>query len=150
MSEEIIIDGVNVARCAYITYRDSNNPICSETGQRFNGYDICYFKQLKRLEQERDELQDKYSKMIHKYNDLYKKYRAKEILEPDLKNEIKKFDALSIKYGQALEEIRKLVKEQCESNCGLKLKYCMKQEGIKTCLIYKIKNEINEVLNDRD
>ena len=56
MTDKQIIDGVDVSGCAYITYRDSENPICSETGQYCKGYDICYFKQLKRKEQECEEL----------------------------------------------------------------------------------------------
>lgn len=101
----------------------------------------CY---IKRLQEENEELKDKYSKMTHKYNDLYEKYRAKEILEPDLKNEIKKFDALSIKYGQALEEIRDyantLYNEPLMDGSKLRLRSGM----------YRIKSKINEVLNDRD
>ena len=121
MTKEIIIDGVNVAECEY--YEDMHecpdnlnggyyiqHCYCGLQGDNYcicNKNHNCYFKQLKRLEQERDELQDKYSKMIHKYNDLYEKYRAKEILEPQLKDEIKRLDMLSIKYESALEEIRK-------------------------------------------
>ena len=59
MTDKQIIDGVDVSGCAYITYRDSENPICSETGQYCKGYDICYFKQLKRKEQECEELKKK-------------------------------------------------------------------------------------------
>lgn len=73
MTEEIIIDGVNVAGCEY--YSDID-----ETCRELNGkYEInecdfmkcnsqnCYYKQLKRLEQERDELKfenDRYKQLL--------------------------------------------------------------------------------------
>lgn len=65
--KEIIIDGVNVNRCAYITYRESN-PICSETGMYCRRYDICYYKQLRHKEQECDRYKqalEKIEEIIH-------------------------------------------------------------------------------------
>lgn len=97
------------------------------------------------LEKERDELQDKYSKLIHKYNDLYEKYRAQEILIPDLQEEIKRFDALSIKYSQALEKIRNIITND-NSIIIDKEVYFELQCGEPVALkLQKIFNLINEV-----
>lgn len=64
---------------------------------------------IEELEKENEELKSEHSKLIHRYNNLYEKYRAKEILEPQLKDEIKRLDMLSIKYYFALEEIREIL-----------------------------------------
>ena len=83
MTEEIIIDGVNVAGCKYYHYKGctANNfgkcDSCSEI------YKNCYFKQLQRLEQE---------------NELF---RQAHKAEQDRRR----------KYENALEEIREI--EQC-------------------------------------
>ena len=63
MQEEIIIDGVNVAGCGYFCETDKECNIC---GMGTSGEDTfcrdckdnsnCYYKQLKRLEQENKEL----------------------------------------------------------------------------------------------
>jgi predicted RNase H-like nuclease (RuvC/YqgF family) len=64
MTEEIIVDGVNVAGCKFLeeAVRYNNNAVCSCTDVRDCEGDLfieccgekpnCYYKQLKRLEQE--------------------------------------------------------------------------------------------------
>ena len=53
MTEEIIIDGVNVVGCKFYT---KNNCNCSIFWTPCEELDTCYYKQLKRLEQENDAL----------------------------------------------------------------------------------------------
>ena len=71
MTEEIIIDGVNVAGCKFLeeAVRYNNKAVCSCTDVRDCEGDLfieccgekpnCYYKQLKRLEQENKELKEK-------------------------------------------------------------------------------------------
>ncbi|MBO7696230.1 MAG: hypothetical protein J6T10_26640 [Methanobrevibacter sp.] len=58
MTEEIIIDGVNVAECEFYTPTCVSMHIWGETTKtnKCEENHNCYYKQLKRLEQERDEL----------------------------------------------------------------------------------------------
>ena len=75
---EKIIDGVNVAECEFINACNKKwkcvilqDDVC-ETNPYCEGYD-CYFKQLKRLEKENEELKQKLEKI-------------KEIVELQLRN----------------------------------------------------------------
>lgn len=83
MKEEIYIDGVNVAKCEY--YYRCDCKIDDDTDINLcKWHDDCYYKQLKRLEQENEEL----------------KSLNKKICE-DCSKEIKV-------YWNAFEEIRKI------------------------------------------
>lgn len=95
--DKIIIDGVDVSGCAYITYRESNNPICSETGQYCNGYDICYFKQLKCLKKKNEQLKKEFKDTT---DGLFK-------IQYALADSCKK-------YEQALQEVREIAREQLQ------------------------------------
>lgn len=54
MDKEIIIDGVKVEECSY--YNKDNTPYCCEVWDNECEAQNCYYKQLKRLEQENAEL----------------------------------------------------------------------------------------------
>jgi hypothetical protein len=159
MSEEIIIDGVDISGCENkdlvlfdkehyckeIEY-DDGSPVytCEERPD-------CYFKQLKRLQKEKEELKKYYNGFIAncKYCDEW---------YMDKCNYIKKDN----KYKQALEEIRDITKtlitetpeynscyykDECGDNCTPK-----KQSKVQYCCyenVEKIETIINEVLNDR-
>ena len=68
MSEEIIIDGVDVTKCCWCDFEPDTEPYC-----RINdGEDLdcesnsdCYFKQLKRKEQECKKLESKLNKIYN-------------------------------------------------------------------------------------
>ena len=65
MTEEIIIDGVDVAKCRYFTSKwDFNNcgHICKETECKYKR--LWYKKQLKRKEQECEELRRSITKIF--------------------------------------------------------------------------------------
>lgn len=153
--KQIIIDGVNVNGCAYITYRDSENPICSETGQYCKGYDICYYKQLKRKEQECFELQ----MTANAYNYLVKlaNYRLDKIedLQQQLdqlkaENEILKeklvissnSDKKTLKIIQTLTEIKEIMKKHCRKCKKHKFYYF---QLCCTCKYTEILQKISEV-----
>ena len=62
MTEEIIIDGVNVAGCEHYTTMedcDGIHDLCEQLDDYCSIKKNCYYKQLKRLEQERDFWQNK-------------------------------------------------------------------------------------------
>lgn len=59
MTKEIIIDGVNVAGCEYLNKVVNEEPYCNMDEEHLytcSSDENCYFKQLKRLEQENAEL----------------------------------------------------------------------------------------------
>ena len=117
--KQIIIDGVDVSGCAYITYRDSENPICSETGQYCKGYDICYYKQLKRKEQECEELKEKYKWYDHyKEQALYNKNlcneKSKQLDQLKAENEkLKKINKPNDETWKTMKEKKKIKRSEC-------------------------------------
>lgn len=82
MTDKIIIDGVDVSKCCYLRY----DHIGCDIDQTYClGNDCCY-KQLKRKEQECEELKEKQKELLHDCNSC-------------------KFH----QYKQALDEIEKIV-----------------------------------------
>ena len=126
MSEEIMIDGVNVAECRCFIENTAPNvdgdeflEVCenvyTESSYCENNKD-CYYKQLNRLQAENEELKEQ----------LEFSRTHKAVL-----------DAERIKYKQALEEIRKIAKIAfivCDDECGNANKFA------------EIQDKINEVL----
>ena len=87
MAEEIIIDGVDVSKCGHyhygkceIDYDEWNNEIIRYNECQNNPN--CYFKQLKRKEQEVQQAMDNYVQLdlqrVKEYNELVDLYKAKE------------------------------------------------------------------------
>lgn len=128
--DKVIIDGVDVSECAYITYRDSDNPICSETGQYCKGYDICYYKQLQRAKAELQKYEDMAQKGLDEFKDVGGCWGCGLQLQLNqdiedikrLKEEkggmqilIDNYIALTEKYSQALQEIREIVSKIIDS-----------------------------------
>ena len=54
MSEEMIIDGVNVSECSY--YNKDNEPYCCEVWDNECEAQNCYYKQLQRAKAENGKL----------------------------------------------------------------------------------------------
>ena len=54
--KQIIIHNINVSKCEHITCKYSLNPMCGNTGICCRGRKNCYYKQLKRKEQECNKL----------------------------------------------------------------------------------------------
>lgn len=145
MTEEIIIDGISVAGCEHINALGKKikcvilqDDVCEITPY-CEGYD-CYYKQLKRLEQENKDL-----KIYIESNKQQVEEVETLVMDNDrLLNENKKLKERQInwynheatKYKQALEEIRKLVKGYKNSEGMIR----------QTTTEYLIQNKINEVL----
>ena len=124
MSEEIIIDGVNVAECPHrkkeVTFM--NVIKCYNYGA-CEGVN-CLYKQLKRLQAENEELK----KIIKTQNPWH-----------NCKN-------CNKDYKQALEEIRDMCNNTCEKNkdCSNSCYECKSID--EPVAINRILNKINEVL----
>lgn len=103
--EQIIIDGVDVSGCVQFTQEGD----CCNLGGGCKGWPNCYYKQLKRKEQECEKLKNQ---MNEDYN-----YYATELktLRDIISNKEKRNAALhltSSHYRKALEEIRKIIASQ--------------------------------------
>lgn len=141
MTEEIIIDGVDVAGCEFIGDIKSKFVKCTSwvhnSKKQVSGHwdcrenKNCYYKQLKRLEQERDELKQENERLKEKVKDL------------DAMTGI--FSArLAEKYKSALEEIRIYINRCRNSLCDSNCEYWNNCKGNYN--IDNILTKINEVL----
>ena len=131
MTEEIITDGVDVAGCKHYKTETCLADYLF-TDMAFSEAKCvlspnCYYKQLKRLEQENKELKE------------FKKEVLKPVFLPNIEEKV------TNTYRSALEEIRDLAKDAKE------YKYSTKSEdyseGMYTIGCY-ILDKINEVLNE--
>lgn len=115
MTEEIIIDGTDVSECEWLNTCSNkircvilqNDICCSDNTCR--GWKNCYYKQLKRLEQERDELKRACDKCklfdIEKTNrDLLERIDKLEQENRWQRNEEKYLKDCCIKAGKELEK----------------------------------------------
>lgn len=129
MTESIIIDGVDVAGCEYFSPTCVSTHLWDKCGNltksnKCENNPNCYYKQLKRLEQENKEL--------------------KETLNAFVKHSRTESDKVYYKmldYKTALEEIKKVIdcaNSEYKSDDDCKPQQCS-----------KIENKINEVLNDK-
>lgn len=137
MSEEIIIDGINVAECGFHCWKHTGNELIENYCAIFNNKCLrnpdCYYKQLQRLKQENEELKAKYENVLNlaKQNADANEYCLKELET--------KFE----KYKQALEEVRDIL-------CFGKTFYDGYWDNPETFTQSdKIILKINEVLNEK-
>lgn len=132
--KQIIINEVNVAGCEYFNrFRNicHNENLCCDCEKNQD----CYYKQLKRKEQELQQAMDNYVQLdlqrVKEYNELVDLYKAKE----------QKYKA----YKQTLTEIKEIAKPYCNACSEFwrgKGKHC------KYCNYSKILQKISEVLDD--
>ena len=111
--KEIIIDGINVAGCEDYGYRGKAGYWCHNYDEPCTDYPNCYYKQLKRKEQECnklyiqlksdeeyhkedeksllniiDDLQKEKNKWVEKYNDLGQDFDQLKAENEELKHEV--------------------------------------------------------------
>lgn len=100
--KEIIIDGVDVSKCAYLRY----DHIGCDIDQTYCLGNDCSYKQLKRKEQECEELKDKNQYLINTYchfkNEIKKYKKAVHKYKVVLQDKIK---CLHLRHRQFLKEI---------------------------------------------
>jgi flagellar biosynthesis chaperone FliJ len=176
MTEEIIIDGVNVAGCEHyceklntgsgIIQNTSKQGFCLHNITGLQNADIyfrvlsfpkcreqsnCHYKQLKRLEQERDDLK-KQNKILEIQIDQCNEYidelkqENKELKETvkDLNQSIQNCNIQRTKMYKALEEINILVKNYCNACDEFKAKTYKNKNDCLYCNYGFIKRKINE------
>ena len=100
MYNKVIIDGVDVSKCKYF---DCDSKKCKAEYYVRHGYEIveydscrenpnCYYKQLKREEQEVQQAMDNYVQLVlqrvKEYNELVDLYKAKEQECEELKKQL--------------------------------------------------------------
>jgi predicted RNase H-like nuclease (RuvC/YqgF family) len=136
MTEEIIIDGVNVAGCEFYfkdkKYSCDLSFINQEELCKCDDVQDCYYKQLKRLEQENKDLKDNNNHLQAIIDDgraENKRFREENKELKELNKKICEDWEKEIKvYWNTLEEIREIASPHC-SQC------------------VEILDKINEVLN---
>lgn len=137
--KEIIIDGIDVSECKYLNKVVNEEPYCNIDEEHLytcSSDENCYYKQLKRLEQENEEL----------------KNRLKTLDEEDFVYEVTEIEYNNFKkmnnYKQVLEEIRVICKCSKESSCdecpicGDCEELCVNDDNLQNIILDKI----NEVL----
>ena len=130
MSEKIIVDGVNVTQC----FHRATNAIGKDYGtycREFTGSCVgqkCYYKQLKRLEQENEKLKAEVDTW------KYQAQKSDEMSDIDF--------AKQKKYKQTLEEVRSLF----DAITNGELKTFNEIDAGK--IILQVRKKIDEVLND--
>ena len=136
MTEEIIIDGVNVAGCNDFYKEQDNwsgkdNYRCQDYLSGMCAGNDCYYKQLKRLEQENKELKEEIRFHNKENSNLLAERNAAQIGYDEIR-EVREL------YRSALEEIREIVSDEIDKT----------DSDDELMQIYgTIFNKINEVLS---
>ena len=128
-NKPIIIDGINVSGREHITYKNSLNPMCGNTGICCYGRKDCYFKQLARKTQECEELKEKI-----KYMEGYIKTVEKA------RDELERENKSTEQAEQKLEQIKQVCKDYCKIMC-----LCETKETCESCINTEILQIIDEV-----
>ena len=109
--KQIIIDGVDVAECKYLTSEwDFNNcgHICKGTECKYKR--LWYKKQLARKEQEVQQAMDNYVQLdlqrVKEYNELVDLYKAKEQECEELKEKVKKYGEINEQETKDYAELK--------------------------------------------
>ena len=87
--KQIIIDGVDVSKCNYFNNTDKSycEECCSEFGCAIcNDRPNCYYKQLKRLEQENEELKAENERLKEEIKEVKKYQYEQEYLEKEIES----------------------------------------------------------------
>lgn len=170
MTEEIIVDGVNVTGCEYQeTIKGEAYCYCIDA-RNCEGYITeliilceehpkCQYKVKTRLEQENNSLQAQLNNITVQSNNAItalEQENAELKAYKDINEDFKKaWDELNEKYKQlrsALEEIREKIKSLNKdicNNCGWNNTDNCQPNGYVCHDLIEIKNKINEVLNDK-
>lgn len=174
MTEEIIINCVDVSECCFYNNGKCDNP----NGMACNCINnaVCYFKELKRLEQERDELKKTVENQKLEYEELqcdlseventcgcYQSENAelkqenKELKE--VKEQLKKWNDENLKRQDDMqlwidlaEEQRKKYRSVLEEIKEIVNEPCIEDEDCETCdsncMCKEILTKINECLGE--
>lgn len=142
--DKIIIDGIDVSKCEYYgkcsTYCCIDEELCS-------GNSNCYFKQLKRKEQEYEDYKIANAELEKENDELQNKLQAKEQECEKLikeKSEIKKYLGISDKtIIQRLEELQEFKDELTISEYNYKQAL---DEIEEFCIVYSNNHDAYETV----
>ena len=170
-----IINGIDVSECYADKKMMKDGLYCFWEGGNCADNEFCYFKELKRLQKENEELKKENShkscliwyifncskvetiqRLLYEYyecinDDRHNKKRVKNFWDDVF--HLRPRRKYKSKYKQALEEIKeiaKLAKKDICNNCGWQDSDCCEPEGYSCNEFITILHMINEVLNDRD
>lgn len=122
MTDKIIIDGIDSSKCTHISNFENVLFVCEETGRECEVSKNCYYKQLKRKEQENEELK-KSMDVIVEHSRYYKK-------------EYERLTKQTKQLKQVLDKIEKFIKLQCATYKDLaKSEICMTDCNSKNCWV---------------
>ena len=145
-NERIIIDGVRVDECCWFDYENDGYKDSCYMFQNECSAQNCYYKQLRRKEQECQQAMDNYVQLdlqrVKEYNELVDLYKAKEQECEELKKELqaqRDFTAHEQKliYCVAYDET-------CKTGNDCKQKKCIFKDNIK---LKQTLAEIKEICN---
>ena len=135
--KQIIIDGVEVSGCAYLDNIDFDE-LCLMLSSPYecqvncSNKPNCYYKQLKRKEQELQEAMDNYVQLdlqrVKEYNELVDLYKAKDQECEELQNKFLELNGKSYSNSLELDQLKQTltkIKEIAE--------HCIKQDICTTC-----------------
>ena len=149
MTEEIMIDNVDVSECEYAEPSYTTPKCAINDWIHCDGHD-CHYKQLKRKEQVLEILKVSYKTLVAEQAEI-KQYlgicsktimeRLEELQEFYDEDKIKSFN-----YKQALQKIKEIAEDDCKT-CTVKL---LGEDEItcKRCYKTKILQKCKEVLKD--
>jgi hypothetical protein len=133
--KQIIIDGCDVSGCGELVKQDENTLICEITGYLCEDRQNCHYKQLKRKEQENEELKEINQELLK-----YRKHSTtcQECYEDGLEDG--KLDNKELrKLRKTLAEIKEIAEDFYLDGEYVKVKY----------LAQDILQKINEVDNEK-
>ena len=146
MTEEIIIDGVDVAGCDYfqskdcwcVNHIDERADICITGNPECENNPFCHYKQLQRLKQENRALKGTDGNVNP--DSAYYKITKLEQENEKLLEARNHFMAVNLKYFTALEEIREIAEPRFVNGLNEEADLC-------NLAMDRITDKINEVLN---
>ena len=110
MDKQIIIDGVDVSGCEYHSLNKNNCSLCSLSNNLICSYKpFCYYKQLKRKEQECEELKEQNNQFDNGINEQFSKIvelEGRNNLLKQILTEIKEIARKNYKTEEELFKIR--------------------------------------------
>lgn len=164
--KEIIIDGVDVSKCpamnTYNVFGQEDKPCCYKWHKYCNTVPNCYFKQLKRKEQECEELKEKikkyskineqdtkdFAKLKQECKNLEEELRGCRIGIKDISIENTEICKISEKSKRVIDDIEKQVKamnNECFYDDICDCNNCDMKNGCSYYRKFNILNIINKV-----
>lgn len=148
--EKIIIDGVDVSECAIYRSSQTRTLCCSGIYCKEQQFYNCYFKQLKRKEQECEDLKEKNalleSQMAFNLNEVEIRLGNEVNRSETLLKELKRLDKIKDEYREMSENLKaeeKFLKQCCQKAGEELAKHSFDYDGKEKNLVVQAM-ELNE------